>query len=105
MNFNIVSGLAIGCDTAGHISIIDASGITTAVTAHGLDTVYPAENRGLAEKIYENNGILISEYFVNTRGLPNYFVERDRIQAGLSLGTIVIETDIKGGTMHTVNFT
>lgn len=103
--FNIVSGLAVGCDSAGHLGALDANGITTAVLAHGLDTVYPAENKYLAEKIISNNGLLISEYFIGKRGLPNYFVERDRIQAGLSLGTIVIETDIKGGTMHTVNYT
>ena len=104
-NFNIVSGLASGCDTAGHLGALDTNGKTTAILAHGLDSVYPAENKNLAQKILEKDGLLLSEYFVGTKGLPNYFIERDRIQAGLSFGTIVIETDIKGGTMHTVNHT
>lgn len=103
---NVVSGLALGCDTAAHVGCLRANGTTTAVLAHGLDiAVYPKENAMLAEKILEQGGFLLSEYLVGTRGLPNYFIERDRIQAGLSFATIVIETDIKGGTMHTVNNT
>jgi len=102
--FNIVSGLALGCDTAGHKGALNVNGITTAVLAHGLDKVYPKQNQTLANNIVEKGGVLLSEYFVNQGPLANYFVERDRIQAGLSLGVIVIETDIKGGTMHTVKF-
>lgn len=103
--FNIVSGLALGCDTAGHKGALDfKGGITTAVLAHGLDKVYPKENKVLANDIVESGGLLLSEYFVNQSPLANYFIERDRIQAGLSLGVIVIETDIKGGTMHTVKY-
>ena len=101
--FNIVSGLAKGCDSCGHLGALDANGVTTAVLAHGLDQIYPKENRELAEKINEK-GVLISEYFVGQRPMSNFFVERDRIQAGLSLGVLVIETGIQGGTMHTVKF-
>ncbi|SFW84041.1 DNA-processing protein DprA [Chitinophaga sancti] len=103
--FNVVSGLAKGCDAAGHRGALNVKGITTAVLAHGLDKVYPKENKPLAAEILENGGLLVSEYFVGQGALSNFFVERDRIQAGLSLGTIVIETDVKGGTMHTVGFT
>jgi DNA processing protein len=102
--FNVVSGLAIGCDAEGHIGCLDKHGVTTAVLAHGLEQIYPKENRTLAKRIIDNNGILISEYFVGTAPQSNYFVDRDRIQAGLSNGVIVVETDIKGGTMHTVKF-
>ena len=103
---NVVSGLALGCDAGAHVGCLKANGITTAVLAHGLDVpTYPKENRKLAEKIIEMDGCLVSEYLVTTRGLPNYFIERDRIQAGLSKATIVVETDIKGGTMHTVKNT
>lgn len=102
--FNIVSGLAKGCDTAGHKGALNVNGITTAVLAHGLDKVYPKENKALATEIIERGGVLLSEYFVNESPLANYFIERDRIQAGLSLGVIVIETDLKGGTMHTVKY-
>ncbi len=102
--FNVVSGLAKGCDTAAHTGALSAGGVTTAVLANGLEKVYPAENKKLAQKILDNGGILISEYFIGTKIFQNFFIERDRIQAGLSKSVIVIETDIKGGTMHTVGF-
>lgn len=103
-NINVVSGLALGCDTSGHVGALAANGTTTAVLAHGLDKVYPKENKKLAEEILEKGGVLISEYFIKQSPLANFFVERDRIQAGLSNAVLVIETDIKGGTMHTVKF-
>ncbi|WP_146217413.1 DNA-processing protein DprA [Chitinophaga sp. S165] len=103
-NFNIVSGLAVGCDTAGHKGAIKGGGSTTAVLAHGLDYIYPKENQELAQEILDKDGVWISEYFVKTKAHPNFFVERDRIQAGLSHSVIVVETGIKGGTMHTVKY-
>tara|TARA_B110001469_G_scaffold35395_1_gene35553 strand:+ start:132 stop:1070 length:939 start_codon:yes stop_codon:yes gene_type:complete len=99
----IVSGLAKGCDTVGHTVCLDNGGRTIAILASGLDTVYPKENSELAQRIVEK-GCLISEYPPKTDIKPNYFVERDRIQSGLSQGVVVIETNIKGGTMHTVQF-
>jgi DNA processing protein len=103
--FNIVSGLALGCDTAAHLGCLKASGVTTAVLAHGLDMpVYPKQNAELAERILDENGLLISEYMPGVSSRNNYFVERDRIQAGLSKAVLVIETDVKGGTMHTVRY-
>ncbi|MDU0330994.1 DNA-processing protein DprA [Paenibacillus sp. 3LSP] len=101
----VVSGLAKGIDTTGHRGCIEGGGQTIAVLAQGLDTpVYPKENRDLAEEIIATGGCLISEYDLGERGRPNFFVERDRLQSGLSAGVVVIETDIKGGTMHTVGF-
>jgi DNA processing protein len=101
----VISGLAKGIDTYGHQGCIEAKGATIAVLAQGLDTpVYPKENRLLAEEIISTGGCLVSEYGLGVRGRPNYFVERDRIQSGLSAGVAVIETDIKGGTMHTVKY-
>jgi DNA processing protein len=102
--FNVVSGLAIGCDSGGHKGCLQKDGYTSAIMAHGLDQVYPKENEGLADRIIEKGGLLISEYFAGQRPMANYFVERDRLQAGLANGIIVVETDIKGGTMHTVRF-
>ena len=99
----IVSGLAKGCDTVGHAVCLENGGQTIAVMASGLDVVYPKENTELAQRILEN-GCLISEYPPKTSVMANYFVERDRIQSGLSKGVVVIETNIKGGTMHTVKF-
>lgn len=100
--FNIVSGLAIGCDTSGHLGALKVNGLTTAILAHGLHTVYPKENIELANRILDNNGLLLSEYIIGTSALPNYFVERDRLQSYLSDCLCIVQTDIKGGTMHAV---
>ncbi len=100
----VVSGLAEGVDSAAHMGALEANGLTVAVLAHGLDTIYPYTNKPLANAIVKNNGALISEYPLGTKIFRSYFVERDRIQSGLSLGVLVIETGIKGGTMHTVVF-
>ena len=104
--FNIVSGLAVGCDTAGHRGALkSAAGSTTAFLAHGLDTVYPPENKGLAEEIVAKGGLLMSEYPVGEHVNRNYLVSRDRLQAALADATLVIQTGVKGGTMHAVNAT
>lgn len=102
--FTIVSGLAHGCDTFGHEGCLDAHGIGVAVMAHGLDKVYPAANRGLASRLLENGGCLVSEYPLGVTPMRTAFAERDRIQSGLSDAVLVVETDVKGGTMHTVRF-
>lgn len=97
---NIVSGLALGCDTAGHNGALKGSGSTTAFLAHGLDTIFPSQNRGLAEHIIQNGGLLLSEYPIGTPVTNYNLVKRDRLQAGLASATIVIQTGINGGTMH-----
>lgn len=104
LGFGIVSGLAHGCDTFAHQGCIEAAGTGIAVLAHGLDKIYPAANKGLANKLLELGGCLVSEYPIGMTPMRTAFAERDRIQSGLSDGVLVIETDIKGGTMHTVNF-
>jgi DNA processing protein len=103
--YNVVSGLAKGCDTAAHLGCLKGRGMTTAIVAHGLQMVYPKENEELAERIINSGGVLLSEYFIGEGALGNNFVERDRLQAGLSKATIVIQTDIEGGTMYAVNTT
>ncbi|RZN36958.1 MAG: DNA-protecting protein DprA [Methanosarcinales archaeon] len=102
--YTVVSGLANGIDTAAHQGALEANGQTVAVLANGLDTVYPTKNKELADTIIKNNGALISEYSWGTTIKRSYFVARDRIQSGLSLGVFVVETGIKGGTMHTVKY-
>lgn len=102
--FVVVSGLAIGCDTQGHLGCLDAGGCTVAVLAHGLDRTYPAKNRDLAERILREGGALLSEYPPGPPPGRSAFIERDRLQSGLSDGVVVVETDIQGGTMHTVRF-
>lgn len=102
--YTVVSGLAYGCDEFGHKGCLDAQGKTVAVMAGGLDKVYPAKNRELAQRIVETGGCLISEYPVYFKPFRSTFVERDRLQSGLSEGLIVVETDEKGGTWHTIEY-
>lgn len=104
-DINVVSGLAVGCDTAGHLGALEANKTTTAILAHGLHTIYPKDNKELSHRILDNNGLLLSEYAYGKKALRNFFVERDRLQAGLSDATLVIETGIKGGSIHTIEFT
>lgn len=100
----VVSGLAVGCDTAAHEGCLKVKGHTIAVLAHGLHTIYPAENKTLAYRIIDLGGCLVSEYPLGRKTFKNQFVERNRIQSGLSSAIVVIESDIKGGTMHTAKF-
>jgi DNA processing protein len=102
--FVVVSGLAEGCDTVAHQGCLDAGGKTVAVLAHGFGEVYPKSNEGLAAQILETGGCLVSEYQPGTPIRRSSFVERDRLQSGLSDAVVVIETDIEGGTMHTVSY-
>ncbi len=103
-DYAVVSGLAFGCDTYAHEGCLEAGGIGVAVLAHGLDRVYPSANRGLADRLLEAGGCLTSEYPVGMTPARSAFAERDRIQSGLSDGVLVIQTDITGGSMHTVRF-
>lgn len=105
IGINIVSGLALGCDTAGHLGALNAGGATTAFLAHGLDSVYPQENKNLAEDIVSRGGLLLSEYPIGTQVNRYNLVARDRLQAGLSDATLVVQTGEKGGTMHAVKAT
>jgi DNA processing protein len=102
--FVIVSGLAKGCDTVAHRGCLDAHGKTVAILGGGIDYIYPKENRPLADEILNTGGCLLSEYKPGMKPQPSFFVERDRLQSGLSQAVIVIETDVKGGSMHTVGF-
>jgi len=103
--YNVVSGLAMGCDTAAHRGCLKANGMTTAIVAHGLHMIYPKENEQLAKDILQKDGVLMSEYFVGQGADPGHFIERDRLQAGLASATIVVQTDIEGSTMFTVKST
>lgn len=100
-NIIVVSGLAYGIDTVSHLSAIDAGGVTYAVIAAGIDKLSPKDTRRKADMIIERGGAIISDYPMGTRSLPAYFLQRNRIIAGLSLATIIIESDIKGGSLNT----
>lgn len=99
-NYSIVSGLAVGVDSASHRSTLDSNGHTIAVLAHGLQTIAPKENRELAERILEKGGALVSEYPFGRAPKGHQYVQRDRTQAGLSQGVVMIQTDLKGGSLH-----
>ena len=98
--FCIVSGLAEGCDTIAHRGALNAGGKTIAFLGHGLDSVYPLSNKELAEEILLKGGLLLSEYDVGTPVTKYNLVARDRLQSGLALATLVIQTSVNGGTMH-----
>lgn len=97
----IVSGLAMGIDTAAHEGAIAASGKTIAVLANGLNSIYPAQNKNLAKKILEFGGAIISEYPIGTEAFKSNFLERNRIVSGLSIATIVIEAPDRSGSIVT----
>lgn len=105
--YNIVSGLAVGCDTTGHEGALAVNGTTTAFLANSLawNDIYPPENVDLAHRIVENGGLLLSEYPIGYKGGKFAFIARDRLQAGLSYATLVVQTGKRGGTLHAVNAT
>ncbi len=103
----IVSGLAVGCDTIGHLGALEATGKTIAVLPTPIDkSVYPKENQKLADDIVEAGGLLVSEYEPGSqlqgRELVANLVARDEWQAGLSDGVIAIETSVTGGSNHAI---
>lgn len=98
--WSVVSGLALGCDTLAHEAALDAGGHTVAVLAHGLQTVAPSRNKKLAARILEAGGALVAEYKFGQEPLPTNFVKRDRIQAGLAQGVVMIQSDMVGGSLH-----
>lgn len=103
--FCIVSGLAVGCDTCAHKSTLESNGKTIAFLAHGLDSVYPPENKELADRIVEKGGLLVSEYPIGMTVNRYNLVARDRLQAAMGKATLVIQTGVVGGTMHAANTT
>ena len=100
----VVSGLALGIDTAAHEGAVKAGGITFAVLANGLDTIYPSQNNTLADAIIREKGGIISEYPLHTPAFPNQFIARNRIISGLCTATIVIEAPERSGTLATARF-
>jgi len=99
-----ISGLALGIDSEVHMQSIKNKIPTAAVLAHGFHTLYPAKNKKLAEKILEENGALFTEFNSSQKPDRENFIQRNRIIAGLSKATIVVETAFGGGSVSTVTF-
>jgi len=99
----VVSGMARGIDSAAHRGALSAKGKTIAVFGTGLNKVYPPENRALAHQI-ATNGALVSEFPPDQHADKSTFVRRNRIISGLCEVTVVVESDIGGGSMTTADF-
>ncbi len=103
MGAGIVSGLALGIDACAHQSALDAGGLTAAVLGCGLDdqTIYPASNKNLADRILLNQGALISEFPPETKPFRAHFPQRNRIIATLTQATLVVEAGEQSGSVLT----
>ncbi|PHR80324.1 MAG: DNA-protecting protein DprA [Colwellia sp.] len=97
----ITSGLALGIDTAAHKGALTSNASTIAVVATGLDKVYPAKNRALAQQIIAQHGAIISEFLPGTLPKAGHFPKRNRIISGLSIGVLVVEAALKSGSLIT----
>lgn len=98
----IVSGLAYGIDVCAHRAALNSGLPTVGVLAHGLDRIYPTAHRSVAKHMLENGGLL-TEFMSETNSLPAYFVQRNRIVAGMADATVVVESASSGGSLITAS--
>ncbi|MGG2042585.1 DNA-processing protein DprA [Burkholderia gladioli] len=98
--WSIVSGLAIGCDAVAHQTALDVGAHTVAVLAHGLHMIAPTRHKKLAQDILASGGALVSEYPFGQNVQSQQYVKRDRTQAGMAQGVVMVQSDVKGGSLH-----
>lgn len=101
----VVSGLALGIDAAAHTGALDGGGRTVAVLGNALDKPYPQENKPLMRRILESGGSVVSEYAPGTPPSRYSFLQRNRIIAGMCLGTLVTEGPRRSGALNTATRT
>ncbi len=101
--FTIVSGLAHGIDSLAHTAALEENGCTIAVLGSGVDRIYPQQNIRLAYRIMNTGGAVISEFPPGTKPDPQNFPVRNRIVSGISVGVLVTETDLEGGSQITID--
>ena len=99
----VVSGGARGIDTAAHQGALSAKGRTVCVLGTGINIVFPPENKELFERIAAN-GAVITQYPFNRNADKQSFAIRNRIVAGMTLGTVVVEANLTSGALITSNF-
>jgi len=99
----VISGMALGIDSTAHVNCILNKNVTYAVLGSGVDHIYPYVNKKLYEKIVET-GAIISEFDIGAKPDKVNFPRRNRIISGISLGTLIVETGIKGGSRITASF-
>ncbi|HEU0014144.1 MAG TPA: DNA-processing protein DprA, partial [Longimicrobium sp.] len=101
--YAVVSGMARGIDSVAHAAALEAGGATVGVLGHGIDRVYPPENRRLFERV-RRDGLLLSELAPGEEPLAGNFPRRNRLIAALSAGVLVVEMGEKSGARHTVEY-
>ena len=101
----IISGMAEGIDSFAHTTSLENGGNTIAVLPCGFNNIFPSKNIKLYQQILKNNGLVISEYEENEKAESKKFIERNRIVASLSIGTLVVEGGYRSGTSVTARIT
>lgn len=99
----VVSGMALGCDSAAHEGALEAKGTTIAVLGGGPDIGHPPSRAGLHRRILESGGAVIAEHPPGMPPAPDFFPRRNRIMAALAALTIVVEAALRSGTRHTTD--
>ena len=98
----VVSGLALGIDSIAHRGALDGGGVTIGILGTEIERIYPREHVGLAEKMIENGGAVMSEYHIGDKIFPKTsFLERNRLISGLSDAVVVVEAAERSGTLNT----
>jgi len=97
----ITSGLALGIDAAAHRGALTESTGTIAVVATGLDQVYPSRHQALAKQIRQSGGAIVSEFIPGTQARAGHFPKRNRLISGMSLGVLVVEAELRSGSLIT----
>ena len=100
-DITVVSGLALGIDSAAHLGALEGEGGTIAVLGHGFKYIFPETNKELYKKIIDNDGCIITEYDFDIEPNSKNFPKRNRIVSGISMGVLIVEAAYKSGSTIT----